>query len=190
MDNLKCPKIGDIVRADAIAKKGGHRKYIWAACEQCGRERWVISLKGQSIRKFCTCINGLADMRGELNPGWKGGRYVSGAGYIFVRLSSNDFFYVMAHKNGYVLEHRLVVAKGLGRCLHPWEIVHHKHTKYPAGSLEDKQDNSKENLQLVSGDRHNQITIMENRHNRIIHQNEQIADNMRDYWLHLAEGAH
>lgn len=99
---------------------------------------------------------------GVKNNHWKGGKYTEN-GYVFVKLISSDFFYLMAKHDGYVYEHRLVMAKLLGRCLHRWEIVHHKHTKYPAGSVEDKQDNRIENLQLVSDDRHKQITILEER---------------------------
>ncbi|GAI67364.1 unnamed protein product, partial [marine sediment metagenome] len=84
------------------------------------------------------------------------------AGYILIKLQPNDFFYPMAKPDSYVLEHRLVVAKALGRCLHLWEIVHHKGDKYSHNSKEDKQDNRyPENLQLVSDDRHKQISILE-----------------------------
>jgi len=77
-------------------------------------------------------------------------------------------------KTSYVYEHRLVVAKRLGRCLHSWEIVHHKGAKYPKGSRENRSDNRyPENLQLVTDDRHKQITILEN---KIAHQEKRIGE--------------
>jgi len=43
-------------------------------------------------------------------------------------------------------------------------VAGHKHAKYPAGSIEDKQDNRyPENLQLLSDIGHNQITRLEKR---------------------------
>ena len=106
--------------------------------------------------------------RGDKSPNWKGGKHKDRLGYVLIKLLPDDFFYAMADKNGYVLEHRLAVARALGRNLHRWEIVHHKGAKYPKGSREDKGDNRyPENLQLVTDDRHKQISILERRINRL-----------------------
>lgn len=43
-----------------------------------------------------------------------------------IRLGTDDFFYSMVDKDGYVREHRLIMAKYLDRCLQSWEVVHHK----------------------------------------------------------------
>lgn len=160
------PELGEIRRGREIGRHPDHR-YIWYACVDCGKERWVFMYKGQpkNLRCFkCAPKERGLKHQGEKHPYWKGGRTKSSHSYIQIMLFPDDFFYSMADQRGYVLEHRLVVAKALGRCLHRWEIVHHKHTKYPAGSIEDKQDNRyPDNLQLVTDDRHKQITILENR---------------------------
>lgn len=85
--------------------------------------------------------------RGKNNPRWKGGRYINEQGYVEVYIAPDDFFYSMANCRGYVRENRLVMAKHLGRCLQPWEIVHHKN--------EIRDDNRLENLELTTKGNHN-----------------------------------
>ena len=120
------PEIGELVKGKQIGKKGKSKNFIWHACIGCGKERWVEIIKGKPTHYYCSpCAYNLE--RGSGNRCWKGGRVKAGDGsYIAVKLQPNDFFYLMANTNGYVLEHRLIVAKALCRCLLPWEIVHHR----------------------------------------------------------------
>ena len=140
---------GKTRKANEIGRKGEY-KYIAHACEGCGRIRWVQLDKGKPRRLKCQSCR----QKGRLSPNWKGG-ISHPAGYIEIKVKESDFFFAMATKRGYVREHRLVMAKYLGRCLQRWEIVHHKN--------HNPSDNRRENLQLVSDDRHKQITILENR---------------------------
>ena len=149
------PQIGEVKEGRAIGKRY-NKKYIWQACADCGKERWVYLNKSKPSGLICKqCQYKLFGQSGKGRTGslasnWKGGRNVITRGYIEIKLYPEDFFYPMAMIGGYVLEHRLVVAKALGRCLLPWEVVHHKGTKYPLGSKEDKGDNRyPENLELL-----------------------------------------
>lgn len=145
------PQINELKYGRDIGYKGRSLRYIWYACEDCGKERWVFFARGEPTAKYCVkCFN-----KGDRNAGWKGGKR-NKDGYKLIKLQPNDFFFPMAECDGYVMEHRLVMAKHLGRCLQRWEIVHHKR-----GIA--KNDNRIKGLQLVSEDRHNQITIMERR---------------------------
>ena len=95
-----------------------------------------------------------------------------GGGYIAINLTPDDFFSSMRNKRGYVLEHRLVMAKHLGRNLHPWEVVHHKNGI--------KDDNKLENLQLVSDERHQQITILESIISRLENLNQELRERIKE----------
>jgi len=116
------PKLRDI-RYD---KKYRMRR-IWMGCVDCGKERWVFLKHDKPTNLRCRSCAGKQKPHpsGSEHPNWKGGRTLDG-GYVQVKLSPDDFFYAMADKSGYVREHRLVMARHLGRCLQPWEIVHHK----------------------------------------------------------------
>ncbi len=63
--------------------------------------------------------------RGDSHPSWKGGRYITPNGYVYVRVSEDSLFWGMALSSGYVAEHRLVMAEYLGRELCDWETIHH-----------------------------------------------------------------
>jgi hypothetical protein len=77
------------------------------------------------------------------HPLWRGGYRPTVNGYIYVRVYADDPNYDMANGAGCVMEHRLVMAKSLGRSLAANETVHHING--------DRRDNRIENLQLRSG---------------------------------------
>lgn len=60
-------------------------------------------------------------------PRWKGGRKIRKDGYIFIVAEDNHPHPSMRKESGlkYILEHRAVMEKHLGRYLQPGEVVHH-----------------------------------------------------------------
>jgi len=82
---------------------------------------------------------------------WKGGRYVDSNGYVRVWVAVDDPLAVMALSEGYVLEHRLVMARKLGRPLLRTETVHHIDG--------NRQNNAPDNLQLRQG-KHGKHVVM------------------------------
>lgn len=72
----------------------------------------------------------------EKSIGWGGGVHINSNGYRIIYSPSHP----NASKTKYVLEHRLVVEKIIGRYLHPSESVHHVN--------ENRKDNRIKNLVL------------------------------------------
>lgn len=147
------PVIGEIRKGVDLGKCENSRNYMWQPCIVCLQPRWVGLRKGKPVSDRCMKCVGMEHAKEyqhllkhgtkEESSRWKGGRYYDGQGYAFVYVNRNDPFYAMvSNKASYVYEHRLVMAKHLGRCLYPWEIVHHKNGV--------KDDNRIENLELFT----------------------------------------
>lgn len=142
IETTDTPKVGEI-------RRGNGGKYIWRVCPDCQKEQWVRFVRGAPVGKRCkNCANSL---RGNRARNWKGGRQLTIRGYFRVKLLPDDPFYPMTGHTGNVYEHRLVVARALGRLLLTEELVHHKGDRYPIESIENRQDNRyPENLKIVS----------------------------------------
>ncbi len=141
------PKIGEIKPAREIGYKSVGVKYIWSSCPSCGKERWVQFVKRDKDKLCFKCANTNRRKEGVISK--------DGKGYNRVLLHGNDFFISMANPRRQILEHRLIMARHIGRHLYSWEIVHHKN--------HIRDDNRIENLQLVTSDRHIQLSILEQR---------------------------
>lgn len=163
-----------------LEKARAEQSRISITCPQCSKERLVqnrgrlcplcrnCSHKGhkwtQHQREIMLTVN-----TGANSKQWKGGRVEAKGGYAMVWVSQDNFFYPMAKKShnttGYILEHRLVMAKHLNRCLLPWEVVHHKNGI--------KNDNRLENLELLAANcKHN--TILDRQIKHLLRENTKL----------------
>jgi len=97
-------------------KKGTHHSK--ETCKKLREHRLGKKLSNQHREKV---VKTLRQGAGEKNAAWKGGKYTSKEGYVFVRQPLHP----LARGNGYVAEHRLVMEEILGRILERCEVVHH-----------------------------------------------------------------
>lgn len=113
-------------------------------CSQCGIQ--FIPLKPQVQLCSKKCANeALRANRGPKSRFWRGGKYADAHGYIVINISAltpeeRILAVEPGRKLSIIREHRLVMAKHLGRILTKREIVHHKNGI--------RTDNRLENLEL------------------------------------------
>lgn len=142
-----CADCGKMIGAAAelclSCVKKGERHPGWRGgqnrpCVDCGV---LVNKRSERCR---SCAN-----KGEHHPAWKGGRTVDKDGYVMVWIPDDDPMAVMRNDGGYVREHRLVVARSLGRPLTLDEEVHHVNGV--------KSDNRIGNLAAMSKDEHTRL---------------------------------
>lgn len=93
---------------------------------------------------------GTLDHKGSKASKWRGGRSIDKRGYVTLFVEASDPLRIMCHKGGnHMAEHRLVMARHLGRPLMSYELVHHINGI--------KGDNHIENLLIYSASDHQQV---------------------------------
>ena len=153
------------IRSRNYGGLGGNRKYnltdeqsnLMVEMYESGKSCEAISkvvgvpwlLVNRRLKEFGVQLRPGGFRKGSEHHCWTGGRSRTQGGYIQVLISEDDPLYCMAQKkNGpgthrYALEHRIVMARHLGRPLTRAETVHHID--------DDKANNSIDNLQLRRG---------------------------------------
>ena len=146
------------VRRGKLGFKVGDKVSVF--CSICKQERTIISRSvSKPYTKLCRrCATAKSHKdnprigRAENHYNWKGGINLNKQGYIVEYVRKDSSYYPMATNTGgkrfggYILQHRLVMAKHLGRCLHPYELVHHIDG--------NKQNNVIGNLKLTNHKEH------------------------------------
>ncbi len=172
-ETLVEPKLEEIRKGRDIGRpKRANRNFIYHVCPVCGVPRWVaLRATGKPEVDKCNKCKWFGK-KGNKNPNWiNTDRRTNFRGYILVRLSPDDFFYPTCSRRGWIFEHRLVMAKSLGRNLHLWEIVHHKN--------HIRDDNRLENLQLISDDKHKQLSILEVKIDRLLAKQDELMTEIK-----------
>lgn len=131
--DLTGQKFGFITVIKKTVKVSGTWKYQ-CVCK-CGQETEITGANlSRGNTTSCGCKNRFRSK--EAHPNWKGGKIKTSAGYLICLTETHPF----ASSNGYVMEHRLIMEKMIGRYLLSNENVHHINGK--------RDDNRPENLEI------------------------------------------
>jgi len=132
------PKLNDI-------KKVGTNYYIYQACVDCGKKRYVPKVKNPPLRcKSCAHL-------GNRSHRWQGGQCVFG-GYTYIYSPNHP----RGNSWGYVKRAVLVLEEKLGRPIKDGYDCHHRN--------EIKSDDSLDNLEELEHGYHSSISNKERRH--------------------------
>ena len=156
----KPPQVGEIRSARELGwltQRGKMR--MFRICPECSEEHWICVEHTKQPNYTGLCIECARKLR--RGKQWKeSARHKVSGGYIKISILPSDPFYPMAklagrrrdeNYIGYLMEHRLVMAKHLGRCLEKSELVHHLNGV--------RDDNRIKNLALVTTNNHPRHTF-------------------------------
>jgi hypothetical protein len=157
---LPCLQCGKTFLCPQSWAREGRRKFCGRTC----RDRHQRSIAGPAHPRYGvahtpeakaktsrTKMERGSTLKREKHPHWKGGRMVNADGYVHLMIDvlpehQRAMARQMRPNQGYIAEHRLVVATAVGRPLAPKEVVHHKNGI--------KTDNRPENLALMDWGNH------------------------------------
>jgi hypothetical protein len=137
---------------EAAAKKREQEGVLYIPCAACQKQmrRWRSQVRRARLPMACSKTCRSLVMRGENNPQWRGGTWIDKrSGYRFVltaRLNRADRSLLPIPAPRDVPEHRLIMARTLGRWLTKEEHVHHING--------NKTDNRPENLRIMNWTEH------------------------------------
>lgn len=138
---ISCPSQQHFKHHYCSRKCTGLGKRTTVKCDFCGKDFFKQPYRiSRSKHNFCShqCFKQFNIHKNH--PNWKGGKRIENGYYVV---------YSPKHPNsykGYMLEHRLVLEKKLGRYLHSNEIAHHNNG--------NKLDNRPQNISLHNRSSH------------------------------------